>query len=60
MREILRVRQLPHGAQDFTPPEVLVEELNRMTECLKMLIPVYPVIGKQLESLAEMCTNMQI
>ena len=46
MREISRVRQLPPGSQDFTPPEVLVEELNRMMGCLEMLIPVYPTIGK--------------
>ena len=46
MREISRVRQQPPGSQDFTPPEVLTEELNRMMGWLEMLIPVYPIIGK--------------
>lgn len=53
MREVTRVRQMqvmPSGQEilEYTAPEVLVSELNRMMTMLSSLRPVYPVVGMYL------------
>ncbi|EJD02547.1 uncharacterized protein FOMMEDRAFT_168970 [Fomitiporia mediterranea MF3/22] len=62
MREITRVRQLQGSAQsaDFTPVNVLVDELSRIMHCLTELAPIYPVIESQLDSLEDMRSDLQI
>lgn len=51
MREITRVRQLQTSQStqellEYTTPEVLTSELDRMMFMLSSLRPVYPVVGK--------------
>ncbi|KAL5511036.1 hypothetical protein ACEPAH_4251 [Sanghuangporus vaninii] len=62
MQEITRTRQLASSAQagDVTPPNVLIDELDRLMHCMAEVVPVYPVIESQLESLSDMRTSMLI
>ena len=48
MREISRVRQVPPSSRgpDYTPPNTLIDKLDKLMDSLTELAPAYPVIGK--------------